>query len=83
MGNNMQSIACWTLEVEKYPELLETISQLNQQTLSSDIGLSAETYEIDDEKRIFEPLAKNTFVETFLLPEEIRAVRFLLKCVEQ
>lgn len=68
--------------MKKYPELLETVMQLNEQNLSSDVGLS-ETYEIDEEKRIFEPIAKNTFVETFMLPEETDAIEFLLERIEQ
>jgi hypothetical protein len=62
---------------------LETVAQLNEQTLSADIGLSAETYELDDDKRIFEAIPKNTFVETFVLPEEEKSVAFLLDFIEQ
>jgi hypothetical protein len=80
MDNTLNSTACWLLKSQKEPEFLKLVSILNEQTLNSETNL--ESYEADKEMRIFEPIPKNTFVETFVLKREVDAVNYLVKKLE-
>lgn len=83
MKDSLHSIACWALEVQKFPEILEKVRELNEQTLLIDIGLPGEAREADEEgRKIFEAIAKNTFAEAFLLSREIQAVNYLIRTAE-
>ncbi len=77
MEDKLNSSASWLLEVQKHPDILKQLNELNEQTLENDINLVSEVYEADETKRIFEPLAKNTFVESFVLEREKQAINYL------
>lgn len=80
MDNKLNSTACWLIQAQKDPELLKLVSILNEQTLNSETNST--NYERGKEKRIFEPIAKNTFVESFLLDREVESLNFLIKKLE-
>lgn len=82
MKDKTSYTACWLLSVQKSPEVLKQVCEFNEQTLANDINLTTETYEMDEEKRIFDPIAKNTFVESFVLDRETQAVNYLIERLE-
>jgi hypothetical protein len=72
----VNSIACWALIVQMFPDVLKQVEQFNAQNFHENM-----LAEIADDC-IFDSIEKNTFFESFCMEEEQKGVNYLLGKLE-